>query len=1196
MAAAVTKLGTETFNTTSGTHTVVATPAVNDLIIIIVANTGSTASVAPTDNNADGNGTYTKITSALKATSADLMEVYVRNSRIGNASSTTFTHAPGTTTGGGLVVLKVTGMPAGGISQIRQYASQANQAAGTPAPIFSNAVLTSNPVIAALFNASNPATMTPRSSPAYTERADVGYSTPTTGLEVMTIDSGETASTITWGGSSASAFCSLAIEIAYNTAPTVVLNSPSNAGTVNTLTPQLQFTGTDADSDNIRYELQVGLNSAIEATIDSYSESNQDGTRNFNTGSGISGVGQSFTGDGNVLGSAQVYMRKSASPGGPIIAKIYAHSGTYGTSSVPTGAALATSEYVESASLSTTLSLVTFKFTGANQITLTSGTKYVLAIETTAGDPTNQVTIGTDDSSPTHGGNYVENDGAGYFAVNTSDVCFYVKSASLLDRISNNDNGFTDITNGAHTDPFTSGEQIGFTIPNSANTIAIDSVSSGRNSSGGTFSVSHTTGSGKDRMMIVITTAQDSNHSNMPVKGVTANGRALTKLRSDEATGNNRTEIWYLTAPDIGTYNVTVNFTGSLGEASLGIITLTGVKQTVPEANAGATGNSNTPSTSITTIANNAFTISVASSEASFSSVNNGQTVLTGYPLTDQSFENSDGASNTISTPGATTLSYTTSSGQSWAMSAVSLAPSGLDGLINGNTYYWRVRAIDPSGSNSYGAWTSINSFTVSTNTITTKTTTTIARITAATTKTITAITRLTNSSTKTIASVARITAKTLRTIPSISRITALGTKIQTAVSRITASTTRTSSALSRIQISTLKTISALTRIMQVVPKTIVSTARITSNTIKNQPVVSRITAQANRTVASIARITVNTLKTNPAIARITALASKTQPAIARIQALATKTQSALSRIQIVTTKTQIAIAHINSATITTTKTITSLARVTANTIKTNPAIARLTALTTKTTNAVSRLTAYATKIITTTARITVSNLKNSTAMARITALGTKTQNAVSRITAKTNKTIQAISRLTASTSRTTAALARITIQTLKQQPAIARILVINQKGQTALSRLQLNTLKTIIATTRITNSAIKTITAQARIMVVDLKTQPAIARIMVITNRTTTTISRIMVNHLITTPAISRITKQVNRTIAAVSNILNISTRTITSKAKLSSVSTHTQTATTHIVASRQSFKQKPLPYTRKGELYKISPLPFYN
>lgn len=210
--AVVSLLGTATFTTTSGTKTVTATPAVNDLIVIVVAHTGSTSSVNPTDNNSSG--TYTLIDSSVKATSADTMRIYIRDSLITSSTSTIFTHAPGATSGGGLAVLKVTGMSRVGSSADRQSAKQDNQAAGgTPAPVFASAVLTDNPVIGAVFNASNPATLTPRGTPAYTEATDVGYNTPTTGLEVMYISSGETASTITWGSTSATAFCSLVLEL-----------------------------------------------------------------------------------------------------------------------------------------------------------------------------------------------------------------------------------------------------------------------------------------------------------------------------------------------------------------------------------------------------------------------------------------------------------------------------------------------------------------------------------------------------------------------------------------------------------------------------------------------------------------------------------------------------------------------------------------------------------------------------------------------------------------------------------------------------------------------------------------------------------------------------------------------------------------------------------------------------------------------
>jgi len=210
--AAILLLGTQTFNTTSGTHTVVATPTFGDLIVIVAANTGNTSAAAPTDNNADGLGTYTQVNTCVKATSADTMKMWIRNNLIGSATSTTFSHAVGTSTGGGLGVFRISGLARTGLNAVRQSAVQSNQAsAGTPTPVLGVAALTGNALIGAVFNATNAATMTPRAS--WSERFDIGWASPTAGVETMTRDSGETASSIAWGGTSASAFCSIVAEL-----------------------------------------------------------------------------------------------------------------------------------------------------------------------------------------------------------------------------------------------------------------------------------------------------------------------------------------------------------------------------------------------------------------------------------------------------------------------------------------------------------------------------------------------------------------------------------------------------------------------------------------------------------------------------------------------------------------------------------------------------------------------------------------------------------------------------------------------------------------------------------------------------------------------------------------------------------------------------------------------------------------------
>ena len=87
-------------------------------------------------------------------------------------------------------------MLAAGTAVVRQQAANNQAAAATPTLTFGAAFLTGNVVIAACFNATNPATLTAPTS--FTERADVGYATPTRGGEGVTRNSGHTSSSITW--------------------------------------------------------------------------------------------------------------------------------------------------------------------------------------------------------------------------------------------------------------------------------------------------------------------------------------------------------------------------------------------------------------------------------------------------------------------------------------------------------------------------------------------------------------------------------------------------------------------------------------------------------------------------------------------------------------------------------------------------------------------------------------------------------------------------------------------------------------------------------------------------------------------------------------------------------------------------------------------------------------------------------------
>ena len=107
--------------------------------------------------------------------------------------------------------------------------------------------------------------------------------------------------------------------------------------------------------------------------VDSYSESNvidAIGIGNIDTQSG-----QSFSVSvGGTLNSCAFYLFQDGSPTGYCYAKIYAHSGTYGTSSLPTGDALAVSDAVDVSTLDINGALKTFTFSGGNKITLSDST------------------------------------------------------------------------------------------------------------------------------------------------------------------------------------------------------------------------------------------------------------------------------------------------------------------------------------------------------------------------------------------------------------------------------------------------------------------------------------------------------------------------------------------------------------------------------------------------------------------------------------------------------------------------------------------------------------------------------------------------------------------------------------------------------------------------------------------------------
>lgn len=197
------------------------TPAVGDLLVAFIKSGETTATTAVTSNQGIS---FTRVAQTVYNASVDFVESWVATSLVTSAVSTTLTWTctGDAANGASRVVGRVSGMSKVNSAAIRQFKESENQSAGTPAPAFDSSALTGNLTFAVMGNETNPATMTTPSG--WTERHDVGYNTPPSGLHVCTRDSGFTGTTVTWGSASASEFGAIIIEL--DTSATAAVVAP----------------------------------------------------------------------------------------------------------------------------------------------------------------------------------------------------------------------------------------------------------------------------------------------------------------------------------------------------------------------------------------------------------------------------------------------------------------------------------------------------------------------------------------------------------------------------------------------------------------------------------------------------------------------------------------------------------------------------------------------------------------------------------------------------------------------------------------------------------------------------------------------------------------------------------------------------------------------------------------------------------
>lgn len=161
--------------------------------------------------------------------------------------------------------------------------------------------------------------------------------------------------------------------------------------------------------------------------IDSYSEANTPSEVDLRSGYYPVAFAQTFTVSSPAyLKSCKFYLARVGSPPSGPVARLFNITGTYGTDSLPTGSALATSDYLDTSGLSTSPNLQTFTFPTPY---LMNAGYYAIALGYQYGDSDNYI-ISYYKYNGSHSGNMsesaVNNFAGGNNAYSYYDLCFYV--------------------------------------------------------------------------------------------------------------------------------------------------------------------------------------------------------------------------------------------------------------------------------------------------------------------------------------------------------------------------------------------------------------------------------------------------------------------------------------------------------------------------------------------------------------------------------------------------------------------------------------------------------------------------------------------------------------------------------------------------------------------------------------------------
>lgn len=224
---------------------------------------------------------------------------------------------------------------------------------------------------------------------------------------------------------------------------------------------------------------------------------------------------------------------------------------------------------------------------------------------------------------------------------------------------------------------------------------AVDSISTTSSSGSGPFTWSHTC-AGSDRLLLLFVAHY---HSSNTISSASYNGVSMTAVTNGAAvTGSGYLcfiTTFYLVAPATGSNTVSVTPSGGLFDFGACAISLSDVHQTVPLGTAAnATGYDTTPTVTVSSATGELVVDGLVIMNSGTLTVGAGQTQHWNAPTANAFIRY---AGSTESGAASTTMSWSNSSSQTWAIVAVPIKPTGGGSggpNITGAHYQYRKRRL----------------------------------------------------------------------------------------------------------------------------------------------------------------------------------------------------------------------------------------------------------------------------------------------------------------------------------------------------------------------------------------------------------------------------------------------------------------------------------------------------------------------